>query len=292
MLPRLKVLFLCTGNACRSQMAEAWARALHGDRIEAYSAGTHPGPIDPRAIAVMREVGIDMSAHRPKSVEDLGGVALDTVVTVCDRAGERCPVFPAPVRRVHAGFDDPPRLATDAATEEERLAHYRRVRDEIRAFVERLPASLSAGATDPSLEPARADDLPEVTRLVREADLPTAGIDDAFPGGYSVLRRGRAIVGVAGLERHGDVGLLRSVAVTDSERGKGLGRRLVEERLGAARTLGLRAVYLLTTTAADFFRGLGFVETARDSVPEALQASPEFAAVCPSTAACMVKEVP
>lgn len=142
MLPKLNVLFLCTGNSCRSQMAEGWARALLGDRIEPGSAGTAPSRVDPRAIAVMREAGIDLSAHRSKHVDELASVELDWAVTVCDRANENCPLFPGKVRRLHAGFDDPPRLAASASTEEEALDHYRRVRDEIRAFVEGLPDRL------------------------------------------------------------------------------------------------------------------------------------------------------
>jgi len=136
--PKMKILFLCTGNSCRSQMAEGWAQALHGDRIDAYSAGTAPGPVDPRAVRVMWEAGVDISGHRSKHLDTLAGVAFDGVVTVCDRANESCPVFPGSVRRLHAGFEDPPRLAKGARTEEEALGHYRRVRDEIRAFVEGL----------------------------------------------------------------------------------------------------------------------------------------------------------
>lgn len=140
MLPKLKILFLCTGNSCRSQMAEGWARSLHGDAVEPYSAGTRPGRVDPRAIAVMREAGVDISGHRSKHLAELRDVDPDWVVTVCDHAHETCPVFPGAVKRLHVGFDDPPRLAADAATEDEALAHFRRVRDEIRAFVENLPA--------------------------------------------------------------------------------------------------------------------------------------------------------
>jgi arsenate reductase len=145
MLPKLKVLFVCTGNACRSQMAEGWARELHGDRLEPSSAGTDPERVDPRAIVVMREVGVDISGHRSKHVQDSMDEAFDLVVTVCDKASERCPVFPGNVKRLHAGFDDPPDLAAGAASEEAALGHYRRVRDEIRAFVETLPAKLHEG---------------------------------------------------------------------------------------------------------------------------------------------------
>jgi arsenate reductase len=142
MLPKLKVLFLCTGNACRSQMAEGWARALHGDRLEPYSAGIAPGSVDPRAILVMRESGVDLSGQRSKHLHELAGVELDAVVTVCDRANESCPAFPGKVKRLHADFDDPPRLAAGARDDNEALGPYRRVRDEIRAFVEALPGRL------------------------------------------------------------------------------------------------------------------------------------------------------
>lgn len=139
MLPKLKVLFLCTGNSCRSQIAEGWARALYAERLEPYSAGTAPGRLDPLAVRVMREVGVDLSSHRAKNLDELGGTEFDCVVTVCDKANESCPVFPGGVEHLHVGFDDPPRLAAGAANEQEALGHYRRVRDEIRAFVETLP---------------------------------------------------------------------------------------------------------------------------------------------------------
>jgi arsenate reductase len=142
MTEKLKILFLCTGNSCRSQMAEGWLRHLHGVRFEPYSAGIRPGSVDRRAIAVMAEVGVDISTHRSKHLDELAEVRVDWVVTVCDHARQTCPVFPGNARKLHAGFDDPPRLATDAATEAEALAHYRRVRDEIRAFVEALPKRL------------------------------------------------------------------------------------------------------------------------------------------------------
>jgi len=138
----LKLLFLCTGNSCRSQMAEAWARELCGDRFEVFSAGLEPQGIDPRAAAVMREAGIDISAARSKHVEELARVSFDHVITVCDRAGERCPVFGGQARVTHVGFDDPPCLARSARSEEQALSHYRRVRDEIREFVEKLPELL------------------------------------------------------------------------------------------------------------------------------------------------------
>jgi arsenate reductase (thioredoxin) len=136
------VLFLCTGNSCRSQMAEGWARALKGGRIEAFSAGIETHGLNPRAVQVMAEAGVDISTHLSRTVADLPVKEFDAVVTVCDHARESCPLFPGHTRIIHAGFDDPPRLAEDAKTEEEALAPYRRVRDEIKAFVETLPGEL------------------------------------------------------------------------------------------------------------------------------------------------------
>lgn len=140
---KLKVLFLCTGNSCRSQMAEGWARSLKGDLIDAYSAGVEPHGMNARAVQVMREAGVDITAQHSKHVNELADVPFDYVVTVCDHANETCPVFPGKTKRVHIGFDDPPRLAKDAKSEDEALNHYRRVRDEIRVFTETLPAGLT-----------------------------------------------------------------------------------------------------------------------------------------------------
>jgi arsenate reductase len=144
MTDKLKVLFLCTGNACRSQISEGWARALKSDVIEPYSAGVAPHGVDPRAVRVMAEAGVDISGHTSKHLDALKDVTFDYVVTVCDNAAESCPIFPGKVKKVHQGFQDPPRLAKDANSEEEALSHYRRVRDEIRAFIQTLPEALGA----------------------------------------------------------------------------------------------------------------------------------------------------
>lgn len=131
----MKVLFLCTGNSCRSQMAEGWARKLHPGLIEAYSAGTKPGRVDPRAVKIMAEAGVDISGHRSKHADELKDIPFDLVVTVCDNAREACPVWLGKAVKLHKSFEDPPFLAKEAKTEEEALGHYRRVRDEIRDFV-------------------------------------------------------------------------------------------------------------------------------------------------------------
>lgn len=140
---KLRMLFLCTGNSCRSQMAEAWARNLKGDLLEPYSAGTVPKGVDPRAVKAMAEAGIDIAHQKSKSLADVADMQFDYVITLCDDAQQACPFFPAKTRLLHVGFDDPPRLADSARDEEEAMQPYRRVRDEIRAYVETLPESLS-----------------------------------------------------------------------------------------------------------------------------------------------------
>jgi arsenate reductase (thioredoxin) len=138
----MRVLFLCTGNSCRSQMAEGWARHLRRDRMDAYSAGIEKHGMNPHAVKVMAEAGVDIGRQWSKTVAELDPVPFDYVVTVCGHAHEHCPVFPGQAKVVHAGFDDPPTLSAGWPDGEAKLAIYRRVRDEIRAFVETLPESL------------------------------------------------------------------------------------------------------------------------------------------------------
>jgi len=142
---KLRVLFLCTGNSCRSQMAEGWTRHLKGDLIDAYSAGVEPQELSARAVKVMADVGVDISKQRAKHIRDLGRLNFDYVITVCDNARERCPFFAGGVKSIHMGFEDPPFLARNAKTEEAALMHYRRVRAEIKAFVQQLPEILEKG---------------------------------------------------------------------------------------------------------------------------------------------------
>ena len=144
---KTRLLFLCTGNSCRSQMAEGLCRHLLGDNIEAASAGIETHGLNPFAVKVMAEIGIDISAHQSKRVDDLAGREFDYVITVCGHADETCPVFPAKTRVIHKGFDDPPKLAAAAKSEEDALIHYRRVRDEIKDYVSTLPAVLDGGQT-------------------------------------------------------------------------------------------------------------------------------------------------
>jgi arsenate reductase len=139
----VRVLFLCTGNSCRSQMAEGWARALRSDSVEPYSAGIDPHGLNRLAVRAMAEAGVDISRQESKGVAEVAGIQFDFVVTVCDSAHEACPYFPGSARVIHVGFDDPPRLARGVKSDDEALPHYRRVRDEIRMFVGTLPGALT-----------------------------------------------------------------------------------------------------------------------------------------------------
>jgi len=144
MANKLKILFLCTGNSCRSQMAEGWAKHLKEDRIEAWSAGIEKHGMNPDAVAVMAEAGVDISQQYSKTLDELPEREFDYVITLCDHAQETCPLFPYPAKRLHRGFADPPRLAAEARGEEARIGCYRAVRDAIRDFVATLPEGLEA----------------------------------------------------------------------------------------------------------------------------------------------------
>ena len=143
---KIKVLFLCTGNSCRSQMAEGLAKSLKGDIIDPYSAGIETHGLNLNAVKVMSEIGIDISGQKSENITDFKDIKLDVVVTVCSHAHETCPVFPSTAKVIHAGFNDPPKLARElaekGASEEEQLDCYRVVRDEIKEFVEKMPEIL------------------------------------------------------------------------------------------------------------------------------------------------------
>ena len=139
---KLKILFLCTGNSCRSQMAEGWARELKKKQIEPYSAGVVKHGINPFAVKAMAEVGIDISGQKSRLIEELPVREFDWVITLCGHANETCPFFPG--KKVHKGFDDPPKRVEESWSEEEKLVVYRRVRDEIKEFILSLPEGLLA----------------------------------------------------------------------------------------------------------------------------------------------------
>jgi len=139
MKDKIKVLFLCTGNSCRSQIAEGWARHLKGDIIDAYSAGISPGQLNTKAIAAMAEAGVDISGQRPKHIDELHRIDFDYVVTLCNNARQQCPVFSGKAKLVHKAFDDPSFMA---GSEEDIMLAFQRLRDDIRAFIETLPESI------------------------------------------------------------------------------------------------------------------------------------------------------
>jgi arsenate reductase len=143
---KLKILFLCTGNSCRSQMAEGWTKKLKSDRIEVYSAGVETHGLNPNAVKVMAEAGVDISTHKSKLVDEFRDTELDAVITVCGNAHETCPYFPPRCKVLHVGFDDPPKMAEELAAKgenkERQLDCYRKIRDEIRKFVEGLPENI------------------------------------------------------------------------------------------------------------------------------------------------------
>jgi arsenate reductase len=150
---KLKILFLCTGNSCRSQIAEGFTRQLKKGEIEARSAGIEPKGIDPRAIKTMAEVGIDISSQSSTSIDEIKDIEFDYVITLCNNAQKTCPSFPSKTSVLHVGFEDPPKLAENARDEEEAMHHYRRVRDQIKTFVEQLPGTLVNKKPDVEFDP-------------------------------------------------------------------------------------------------------------------------------------------
>lgn len=137
-----KILFVCIGNSCRSQIAEAFTRIMHPDRFEAYSAGINPSALDPLTVEVMQEIGIDLAGAVAKTIESLGDTSFDYVVTVCGKGADKCPFIPAAKGRYDCSFPDPPHLTAEIKAKEEKLAVYRSVRDEIKSFITTLPAQL------------------------------------------------------------------------------------------------------------------------------------------------------
>ena len=135
------ILFLCTGNSCRSQMAEGWAKALKSDVIEAWSAGIEKHGMNPLAVRSMAEAGVDISTQESNIISELDRGEFDWVITLCGHADETCPYFPG--KRIHRGFDDPPKLAASGRSDQEKLVHYHRVRDEIKEFILSLPEALT-----------------------------------------------------------------------------------------------------------------------------------------------------
>ncbi len=275
--PRPTVLFVCTHNSARSQLAEGLLRARHGDRYRASSAGTVARGVHPLAADALRDAGIDPSRQASKTIDSLGDQVFDVVVTVCDSAREACPYLPARARNVHRAFRDPSAVE---GTEAERREAFAAVRDEI------------AGWLDGAFgwpQPATEADWPGLLALLGAARLPTRDLDPADAERFLVARAGGEVVASVAVEPHGPTGLLRSLAVARAFRGLGVGARLVGAAEARACADGLSSIVLLTTTAAPFFRALGYAALDRGDVPEPVRRSSQFVTVCPSTAVCLGK---
>lgn len=258
--------------------------------LEVHSAGTQPAArVHPGAIQAMAEAGIDITSSYPKSVDRFLHEPFDFVITVCDHANQTCPIFSGRVwRRVHIGFEDP---AKAIGSDEEVLNAFRRVRDQIKDRLYEFYVKAIKLSADCLLRAARRDDFPAIIALLRECKLPTDGITDQLGSNYVVALLGSCVVGVAGIEVYGDYGLLRSVAVAPEVRGRNVGKALVENRLEWAAGQHLKALYLLTDSASGYFPRMQFVRVERDQVPDQIQASREFAHVCPISSIVMSRSL-
>lgn len=276
------ILFLCVANSARSQMAEGLARLVFGEGVPVQSAGSEPSSVNPCAILAMRELGIDLTGHHSKSVATIDPASVHTVITLC--AEEVCPAFLGRARRLHWPIPDP--ASQDPSLEhEEMLARFRRARDAIHARLALLQDDLPQGFV---IHEAHRADVEAIRSLLRQAQLPIAGLEDQFPGAYLVVRYGPQIVGAGGIERHGSAGLLRSVVVAREHAGRGLGTRIVRRLLMRTSAEGVGKVFLLTATAAGYFERFGFVPVSREQAPERIRSTPEFDSVCPESATCLV----
>lgn len=276
------VLFLCVANSARSQLAEGLARARFGERISVQSAGSKPTQVNPLAIETLRGFGIDITAARSKLVDDIDPACIDLVITLC--AEEVCPAFYAPVRRVHWPIPDP------AGAHPDQRERFLRAKQQIEARLDAIEPALALPPRT-SVMPAAADDRAEVTALLTAAGLPLDGLEACFPHDMVVARIDGVVIGVAGLERWGTVGLLRSVAVAEAQRRTGVASALIAERLCIARLDGLSAVYLLTAGADRYFAQRGFVSVERAALPAILDGSTQVTLPACSTAVAMVKHL-
>jgi amino-acid N-acetyltransferase len=275
------VLFLCVANSARSQMAEGLARARFGERIAVHSAGSAPTRVNPMAIEVMREIAIDLSGHRSKLVDAVDPAGVELVVTLC--AEEVCPAFLSPVRRLHWPTPDPAHGIDPVA----QRARFRAARDAIAARLDAIEPML---ATPPrtGIAPASPEDRAAIEAVLRDAGLPLDGCGETH---FAVARTAGELAGVAGVERHGAHGLLRSVAVAPAYRGRHVGDALVADRVAWARSDGSQTVSLLTTGADRYFERLGFARIDRAQLPAELLRSTQLAIPACSTAVAMTRQL-
>jgi arsenate reductase len=271
------VIFACVHNAGRSQMAAAFFNRLVDPRkARAISAGTHPGDrVHPEVVAAMQEQGVDLSTARPQRLTpELAAGAYMLITMGC---GDECPLVPG-AKRDDWPLEDP--KGKDVAT-------VRSIRDDVRTRVQRLIAAeqLSNSA---AIRAATPPDLARIEAMLKSADLPLDGVQDAFNVGF-VAEDGEGIVGAVALEVYSDSALLRSLVVDGSAQGRGLGGRLTQAAIDEAQRRGVRAIYLLTTTADAFFPRFGFVAVDRQSLPASIQGSIEFQSACPASAIAMAR---
>jgi len=271
--PPPSLLFLCVANSARSQMAEGLARRLLGSRVRVQSAGSQPSRVNPLAVQAMAELGIDLAAHRSKSVDEIVHGSVNTVITLC--AEEVCPIWDTQIHRVHWPIPDPATAGTIDA--------FRTARDDLARRLLEYAADLAPEGV--MIRPALPLDRDDVGAVVAAAGLPTDGLDDQYPAAYRIARTGSQTIGVVALEACGDAVLLRSVAVAREHRRDGVATAMVAKCLVAA---DARPVYLLTLDAADYFARFGFVRCPRAEVPPAIAASRQFTETCPADATCMV----
>lgn len=275
------VLFACIHNAGRSQMAAAWFNVLADERrARAISAGTAPGArVHPEVVQVMKEAGVDLSHEAPKFLSDELARTAELLVTM--GCGEACPAASG-LRRADWPLEDP---------KGKPLARVREIRDEIRAHVERLLhdegwARRAPVDADVTIEPATIRDLPAILELLERAELPVVGVKENVEG-FVVARRENEVIGCAAVEIYGADGLLRSVEVAPPFRGRGIAAVLVQNLAERCARDDVASLYLLTTTASDYFVRLGFEPCSRDAAPEGIRSSWEFRSGCPATAQLM-----
>ncbi len=275
-----KVLFVCVHGAGRAPMAAAlFNRFADPERAAAIAAGTRPAArVHPEALAAMKEIGIDLADAVPQSSSDELARTVSVLVTM--GCGANCPVAPGVERH------DWPIEETNGKPRERVYAIRNELRDRVRKLLAAKGWARDSAAAAANLTPARTDDANAIRELLAISQLPVEGLERAFPDGF-VVARAPEPVGCAGLEVYEEAGLLRSVAVGATGRHHGLGSKLVEDRVAAARSKGLAAVYAITTTAAPFFERLGFVPVERSTVPAGIRSSAEFTTICPSSAAVL-----
>jgi len=283
-------LILSQANSGLCQIAEGIARALAPRQVHVSSAGATRGPVDPLARRVLAELSVDVADQQPKLLDEVDTSDVQAILVVSEE--DPTPPGLGGVLRVHWPLPDP---AAGGGTGEERLARYRAVRNElrrrlIRVFARELVATAATGGTTTSIGPASGGDLDAIKRLLVGSLLPSRDVGGTSQRFIVASENGR-LIGCAGLQVAGPDGLVRSMAVHWTRRNAGLGSRLHQRLLFEAMLAGVRTLYVVTTTAEDFFAGHGYRKVAAHVVPPALQASEEFIAFVPGGSTVMSRPV-